>query len=69
MHKEEAQGAVTIWFQVLTSRVTEPTLSITLNGTHTHTRATRPVLPPLRAQGRQTLWALVPEAGGTWLLC
>ena len=55
---EDAQITGTVWFQILTSRVTEPICSINLNDTHPHIQ---PGPPPLRAQGRQMLQSLRPK--------
>ena len=55
---EDAQITGTVWFQILTSRVTEPICSINLNDTHPRIQ---PGPPPLRAQGRQMLQSLRPK--------
>lgn len=59
---EDAQVTDTVWFQILTSRVTEPIHSVNLNDTHPHIQ---PRPPPLRAQGRHMLRSPRPKGLST----
>lgn len=63
--QEDAQVTGTVWFQILTSRVTEPIHSINLNDTHPYIHPPIHTAQAASSQGPGQAHALVPEAQRT----